>query len=217
MENTSHTEEQPKYAGFWRRFAAVIIDYIIITILVFPFVVFIGILAPNYIVVSTPFDLFTQKRVISTEMTSEPYLDGSVASIETKIVEVTVLERWEYLYREKTKHLGEKAETKKQLIDPTTKADVNKTTSDHITLLVIMIYWILMESSRLRASLGKRAMGIKVVDINGEKLTLLRSMGRNVSKLFSVVTLMVGFMMAGWTKNKQTLHDMMARCYVILN
>ncbi|HTG02282.1 MAG TPA: RDD family protein [Nitrospirota bacterium] len=218
MEYVPYVVEKPKYAGFWRRAVAVGIDYIIIVIFVFPFIVLIGTLAPDYIVVSAPFDLFTQKRVISTETTSEPYSDGSVARIETSIVEVATLGRWKYLYREKVKHLGNKKEETKQLIDFTTKTDVHKITTGHMDFLVIMIYWILLESSRLQASLGKRAMNLKVVDTYGRKLTILRSLGRNVSKLFSVFpTFMVGFMMAGWTNNKQALHDKMARCFVILD
>jgi TM2 domain-containing membrane protein YozV len=57
----------PRYAGFWRRFVALIIDFVLIHLLVFPLVVVIGLFAPQHIVVSVPFDLFTTERVVGTE------------------------------------------------------------------------------------------------------------------------------------------------------
>jgi TM2 domain-containing membrane protein YozV len=46
---------EPRYAGFWRRFVALIIDFAVIYILVFPVVIVIGFIAPQYIVVSACF------------------------------------------------------------------------------------------------------------------------------------------------------------------
>ena len=172
---------------------------------------------PDIIVVSTPFDLFTEERIIGTENSEKKNQDGSTTAVETKLIKVTCLGKWKYLYRETIEHNAGETETNRQLLDHQTKEDISRTTSEEIVYLVILIYWILLESSKMQASLGKRALGIKVVDKQGRKLTLLRSLGRNVSKIFSLITMMIGFMMAGWTEKKQALHDIISDCYVIVD
>jgi uncharacterized RDD family membrane protein YckC len=206
-----------RYAGFWRRFVALIIDYLLVSILVLPLVVLMATLAPGSIVVHVPFNLFTQEQVLSTDTTQEKNADGSVTVVDVRMVEVRTLGKWTYLYRERIKHLAGRTETSRQLVDPNTKLDIQTRTSDDITILVLVLYWILMETSPVQGSVGKRAMGIRVVDENGSRLTLLRALGRNVSKILSVLPCLVGFMMAGWTAKKQALHDIVARCYVVLD
>ena len=73
-----------------------------------------------------------------------------------------------------------------------------------------------MESSKYMASLGKLALGIKVTDESGERLSILRSLARNISKVLSLLTLFIGFMMAGWTARKQALHDIISKCEVTI-
>lgn len=206
-----------RYAGFWRRFVALIIDYLLVSILVFPLVVLIAAVAPGSIVVSVPFNLFTEEQVLSTNTVQEKNVDGSVTVVDVRMVEVTTLGKWTYLYRERIRHLAGRTETSRQLVDPNSKLDVKKRTADDIAIGVLVLYWILMEASRIQGSVGKRAMGIRVVDENGAKLTLLRALGRNMSKILSVLPCLMGFIMAGWTAKKQALHDIVARCYVVLD
>lgn len=216
MDNpTTVNSESNKYGGFWRRFIALIIDICLVSICLFPLVVAIDFFFPNQIVVTTPFGLFSEERVLETEKGTLPNPDGSQTAVETKIVQKTYMNKWTYTYRvvEKSKVGERKSET--QLIDPVTKQDIGKTTTNTLELLVLLIYLILMEGSRYQASLGKIALGLKVVDTDGKRLTFLRAAGRNVSKLLSVVTFFIGFMMAGWTNKKQALHDMVAGCLVI--
>jgi len=60
------------------------------------------------------------------------------------------------------------------------------------------------------------AIGVQVTTTDGQKPSYARSLARNLSKVVSAITLMVGFMMAGWTRRKQALHDMMAKCLVVV-
>ncbi len=78
-----------------------------------------------------------------------------------------------------------------------------------------MIYFSVMESSSYQATLGKRALGLKVVDLNGERIFLGHAIGRYLSKFPSAMILLIGYMMAGWTEKKQALHDMIAGTYVV--
>ena len=84
-----------------------------------------------------------------------------------------------------------------------------------VMLVGPMLYFALMESSKLQASLGKMALGIKVVDENGQRLTFWRSLGRNAGKFISAWILSIGYFMAGVTRKKQALHDKMANAYVV--
>jgi len=82
-------------------------------------------------------------------------------------------------------------------------------------LLVSWLYYALQESSPSRATLGKKALGITVTDLNGNRISFGRATGRHFGKVLSAIILYVGFLMAGFTEKKQALHDMMAGCLVI--
>ncbi len=77
------------------------------------------------------------------------------------------------------------------------------------------LYFALMESSELQATVGKMALGLRVTDIMGGRISFVRACGRNFGKIVSDLTLFIGFMMAGWTQRKQALHDMLADTLVI--
>jgi uncharacterized RDD family membrane protein YckC len=83
-------------------------------------------------------------------------------------------------------------------------------------LIVYLAYVSLLEGRPRGAALGKRAMGIAVRDEDGGPLTLGRSFGRNLAKIASALTIGFGFLMALWTKKRQTLHDKLADCRVVL-
>jgi uncharacterized RDD family membrane protein YckC len=78
------------------------------------------------------------------------------------------------------------------------------------------LYFALMESSVRQGTLGKMAIGIKVTDLNGNRLSFGRATGRHFAKIVtSLIPLAIGWMLAGWTAKKQALHDMMASCLVV--
>lgn len=84
-----------------------------------------------------------------------------------------------------------------------------------VGITVGWLYFALMESSPLQATLGKLACGIKVTDLQGRRISFGRATGRHFSKIISYILLGVGYFMAGWTAKKQALHDMIASCLVI--
>lgn len=84
-----------------------------------------------------------------------------------------------------------------------------------LSFLIGWMYFSLFESSSNRATIGKMVVDIKVVDQNGEKLSFIHATGRYWSKLFSVISLGVGFLMAGFTEKKQALHDLMSNSLVV--
>jgi len=78
-----------------------------------------------------------------------------------------------------------------------------------------MMYPAWMHSSKYQATLGKMAVGIKVVRSNGERLTLGRAVGRFFAYLLSSITLCIGFVMAAFTQRKQALHDIICDTLVV--
>lgn len=78
------------------------------------------------------------------------------------------------------------------------------------------LYFALMESSEIQATLGKLAVGLIVTDLTGERITFTHATGRYFGKIISALTLGVGYFMAAFTDHKQTLHDLMAGCHVLL-
>ena len=72
------------------------------------------------------------------------------------------------------------------------------------------IYEAAMESSSRQATLGKMAMGLKVTDEQGRRISFGRATARYFSKIISGMILLIGYIMAGFTARKQALHDMIA-------
>ncbi|MDN3549914.1 RDD family protein [Mucilaginibacter aquaedulcis] len=78
-----------------------------------------------------------------------------------------------------------------------------------------IIYHIIMESSAKQATFGKQMLKIKVVDMQGDRITVGKAIGRNLCKIFSVGTVFIGYLLAFFNKQQQCLHDMMAGTLVI--
>ena len=139
------SQPQITYAGFWRRTAAYLIDFIVLAVCV-SFLTIFSILASG----------------------------GSLESAE----DVTM-------------------------------------TGNLLGLVVTWLYYAAMESSPLQATLGKMALGILVTDMNGARLSFGRATGRHFGKIISSFFFGIGFMLAGWTKYKQALHDDMSGSLVV--
>jgi uncharacterized RDD family membrane protein YckC len=96
-----------------------------------------------------------------------------------------------------------------------TSAEDVKTLCYLIGILAIWLYFSSLESSSLQGTVGKLALGIKVTTLKGQRISFARATGRYFAKFLSGLILGVGFLMAGFTKKKQALHDMMAECIVV--
>ena len=84
-----------------------------------------------------------------------------------------------------------------------------------LVLVIIWLYFSLMESSKIQGTLGKMLVGIVVTDVGGNRISFGRASGRYFGKFVSGVILMIGYLMAAFTERKQALHDIMAGCLVI--
>ncbi|MDX1940508.1 MAG: RDD family protein [Saprospiraceae bacterium] len=75
------------------------------------------------------------------------------------------------------------------------------------------LYFALFEWKK-QATPGKMVMGLKVTGLDGRPISFGRATGRYFGKNISAAILYVGFIMVFFTKRKQALHDLMARCIV---
>jgi uncharacterized RDD family membrane protein YckC len=78
------------------------------------------------------------------------------------------------------------------------------------------LYHAKMESSSWQATLGKKAVNLRVTDMYGARISFARASGRHFAKLITgMIPLGIGFILAGFTERRQALHDMIASCLVL--
>lgn len=78
-----------------------------------------------------------------------------------------------------------------------------------------LFYTVWLESSPWQATLGKRMLGLKVVDLQGQRIGFGTSSWRNMAKGLSMLTLGVGYLMPLWDHRRQALHDKAVGCLVV--
>ena len=105
------------------------------------------------------------------------------------------------------------------LIPTTGNADNIKASWEGLgTVVGIIITWLyhaFMESSSYQGTIGKMFLGIKVTDLNGNRIGFGRATGRHFGKFISGLILYIGYIMVAFTKRKQGFHDLMAECLVV--
>ena len=83
-----------------------------------------------------------------------------------------------------------------------------------ITIILLIfgswLYEAFMESSSYQATLGKMIFGMKVTDLNGNRISFERATGRHFAKWLSAIIFGIGYIMVGFTERKQGLHDLLA-------
>jgi uncharacterized RDD family membrane protein YckC len=153
------------YAGFWLRFVAWIIDYIVIYVAqAFIVVPVLGLIGIN----------FASKVATDGAEMSEGDIFAMVSTIVAAAMAVAL-----------------------------------------VVVVLQVLYYSFMESSKYQGTLGKMALGLIVTDANGAKLDFTKALIRNLCKIISSLILCIGYIMAGFTDKKQGLHDMIAGTLVV--
>jgi len=167
MEVISENNFKPKFAGFWLRFVAYIIDSFVISaagfILSVPVILGIIAFAVNIEGVDDPRDFFRNGNWINI---------GWIVGLIVLAIIFNIVMQW--------------------------------------------LYYALMESSKQGGTLGKMVLGIRVVDLEGNRISFARATGRYFARIVTNMTLLIGYIIAGFTEKKQALHDMIASCIVIV-
>jgi uncharacterized RDD family membrane protein YckC len=77
-----------------------------------------------------------------------------------------------------------------------------------------ILYYTIMESSGMQGSLGKMAVGIKVGNHKGERISILKALVRSLSKILSYIIFFIGYIVVAFDSRKQGVHDQIANTYV---
>ena len=148
-----------KYAGFWRRFVAYLIDAILFAVVFFVVGGLLGVTEVNLV-----------GRI------------GEDTASYTRAADASEGTQW---------------------------------TVQIVGIVLVWLYFALLESSPRQATLGKMAIGIKVTDLNGNRISFGRATGRHFAKFISTFIAFIGYIMAAFTAKKQALHDIIASTLVI--
>lgn len=89
------------------------------------------------------------------------------------------------------------------------------TTSNYISIVLNWLYYALQESGPGQATVGKRALGIKVTAMDGGRISFGQATGRYFGKILSTIILFIGYIMMVWDAKRQTLHDKLAGTLVV--
>ena len=85
-----------------------------------------------------------------------------------------------------------------------------------IALTAIWLYFAGLESSSLQSTLSGRILGLRVTDLKGEPISFNRATLRHFAMYFTALTpFAIGYLMAFWTKRRQTLHDYVSSTLVL--
>lgn len=92
-----------------------------------------------------------------------------------------------------------------------------QTASNVSTVLQIILAWsyfAIMHSTR-GATLGKMALGLRVIDENSNFPGFGRATGRYLATILSSCLCLIGYIMAGFHGQKRSLHDLIAGTWVV--
>ncbi|MCG5501713.1 MULTISPECIES: RDD family protein [Ectothiorhodospira] len=84
-----------------------------------------------------------------------------------------------------------------------------------LSLLLGWLYYTVFESSKWQSTPGKRMLGLRVTDMDGNRIGFGRANGRYWSKILSALLLFIGYLMIAFTRRKQGLHDLIASTLVV--
>lgn len=84
-----------------------------------------------------------------------------------------------------------------------------------VSLVFNWLYEAFMESGKRQATVGKMALGLKVTDMSGNRISFANATGRHFAKYLSAIILLIGYIMAAFTQKKQALHDVLADTLVV--
>ncbi|HET7225128.1 MAG TPA: RDD family protein [Candidatus Eisenbacteria bacterium] len=83
------------------------------------------------------------------------------------------------------------------------------------TLVLTWGYFAWMHSSERQATLGMMALGLRITDLDGRRISFARATGRYFASLLSALIFLIGYLIQPFTARRQALHDMLAGTLVL--
>lgn len=93
---------------------------------------------------------------------------------------------------------------------------LNQQLGNLVSLLAAIAYFTALEGGPTGQTLGKRALGIRVVDLaGGGSIGYVRGFIRYIGRIASAIVLLLGYFWMLWDREKQTWHDKFAGAVVV--
>lgn len=86
---------------------------------------------------------------------------------------------------------------------------------DFTQRLLDLLYFVILPATAWQGTIGKLAVGAKIVDGNGDRISILRSVGRYFAQFLSGLLLFIGFIMIAFSAEKRGLHDWICDTFVV--
>jgi uncharacterized RDD family membrane protein YckC len=100
------------------------------------------------------------------------------------------------------------------LLDVAVNGDAFALTGMILFAALALLYFIVFHAA-LGQTVGKRLVGLRVIDGWGERPSLLRAAGRALAYVPSLVLVGLGFLWIAFDRDKRGLHDWLADTYVV--
>lgn len=84
-----------------------------------------------------------------------------------------------------------------------------------IWILWTFFYFAIFESSKWSATPGKMLLKLRVLTVDGARISFGQATRRHFSKILSVVTLLAGLVLIQLNSKRQALHDMLSDTVVV--
>lgn len=84
-----------------------------------------------------------------------------------------------------------------------------------MTVLILILYSGVSESTKSQATIGKMLLKIKVVDSKGKRLHLVKALLRSAVAMIPILPLSFGIWRMASSTGRHGWHDMLLNCYVI--
>lgn len=95
-------------------------------------------------------------------------------------------------------------------------AFMSRSAANGLSTLAGLIYFTYFEGSASGQTVGKKALGIRVIDFKtGGAVGYGRAFIRYIGRFVSTIALLLGYLWMLWDKEKQTWHDKMAGAVVV--
>jgi uncharacterized RDD family membrane protein YckC len=92
---------------------------------------------------------------------------------------------------------------------------LSETSSNLAGIVLFWLYDAVQESGPAQATIGKKALGLIVTDLEDQPISFGRATGRHFGKYISGAILLIGYFMMLWSDRKQALHDMIAGTLIV--
>ncbi|WP_108651439.1 RDD family protein [Dongshaea marina] len=84
-----------------------------------------------------------------------------------------------------------------------------------LTAVLLLAYFVVFESSASQTTFGKKLMGLKVASEEGQRLTRVGALRRNLLKLVSLIPAGLLFIYALFNRERRFLHDRLTRSQTV--